>query len=91
MVAGKCRNRTYQPTCDGLSGFEDRAGHQTRTLPYVVKSPWLRCFNAFAIFRSASIFGDGSHSVAVEEKLPLEKIYVCLRHAVPKLTKPRRD
>jgi hypothetical protein len=32
-VAGACRNRTYQPPCDGLSGFEDRAGHQTRTLP----------------------------------------------------------
>ncbi len=32
-VAGKCRNRTYQPACVGLSGFEDRAGHQTRTLP----------------------------------------------------------
>ena len=32
-MAGKCRNRTYQPSCPGLSGFEDRAGHQTRTFP----------------------------------------------------------
>src|ERR1700690_948406 len=33
QLAGKCRNRTYQPPCEGLSGFEDRASHQTRTLP----------------------------------------------------------
>ena len=32
-AAGECRNRTYQPPCEGLSGFEDRASHQTRTLP----------------------------------------------------------
>ncbi len=38
-VAGKCRNRTYQPPCEGLSGFEDRAGHQTRTLPRRTASP----------------------------------------------------
>ena len=32
-MAGKCRNRTYQPPCEGLNGFEDRANHQIRTLP----------------------------------------------------------
>jgi len=32
-LAGKCRNRTYQPPCEGLSDFEDRANHQIRTLP----------------------------------------------------------
>jgi len=32
-VAGACRNRTYQSPCDDLSDFEDRASHQTRTLP----------------------------------------------------------
>jgi hypothetical protein len=32
-VAGACRNRTYQPPCEGLNSFEDCAGHQTRTLP----------------------------------------------------------
>ncbi len=32
-VAGACRNRTYQSPCGDLSDFEDRAGHQTRTLP----------------------------------------------------------
>ena len=33
ILAGACRNRTYQPPCDGLSDFEDRANHQIRTLP----------------------------------------------------------
>ena len=32
-LAGKCRNRTYQSPCEDLSGFEDRADHQIRTLP----------------------------------------------------------
>jgi hypothetical protein len=32
-LAGACRNRTYQSPCDDLSGFEDRANHQIRTLP----------------------------------------------------------
>ena len=33
ILAGACRNRTYQSPCDDLSDFEDRASHQTRTLP----------------------------------------------------------
>ncbi len=37
-LAGKCRNRTYQPPCEGLSGFEDRARHQSRTLPRTCES-----------------------------------------------------
>jgi len=38
-MAGKCRNRTYQPPCEGLSGFEDRARHQSRTLPCELGTP----------------------------------------------------
>jgi hypothetical protein len=33
VLAGACRNRTYQSPCDDLIDFEDRASHQTRTLP----------------------------------------------------------
>ena len=39
-MAGKCRNRTYQPPCEGLNGFEDRANHQIRTLPFAGKALW---------------------------------------------------
>jgi hypothetical protein len=38
MLAGACRNRTYQSPCDDLSDFEDRASHQTRTLPRQLKA-----------------------------------------------------
>ena len=37
-MAGTCRNRTYQPPCDGLSGFEDRANHQIRTFPCALET-----------------------------------------------------
>ena len=44
FVAGACRNRTYQSPCGDLSDFEDRAGHQTRTLPRMRNTIYMEAF-----------------------------------------------
>jgi hypothetical protein len=64
-LAGTCRNRTYQPPCDGLSGFEDRAGHQTRTLPCAREVLILLRFSRTCMLLASRRTGLGDHLVTL--------------------------